>query len=375
VAADCALAAAELFEMHGPYSDGIALLERVSGQPVGRGTQVRLFRRAGRLLFIAGRYSEALEHFQQAIAIAREVGNRRVEGMTLGNLAWLHRQQGRLPEALEYYQQALAIAREVGDHGSEAVTLGNLAIFHLEQGRSLEGREYLQRALAIAREVGNRRIEGMTLEIFANLHRGQGRASEAREHFQQAIAIAREEGNRRVEGMHLGNLANLHSEHGRISEALEHFQQALAIAREVGNRRTEGITLGNLGDLLFSQGDLTAAETHLLLAITIGDETMPAASGAFRGSLALIRAQQGAFDEARTLLSQGEPQVRGVYKLELSKLLCKKAQVEHLAGNPAAAAAALTEARVIAGELDEGPDSGLEEALAEARAALSGTDA
>jgi predicted ATPase/class 3 adenylate cyclase/Tfp pilus assembly protein PilF len=290
-AAGCALAGAEVFHMHGPYFDGIALLERVSRQRVGRETQGRLFRMTGNLLGFAGRPAQVLEHYQQALTIAREVGNRRSEGITLANLANLHREQDRNPEALEHFQQALAIAREVG--------------------------------------------------------------------------------NRREEGLVLGSLANLYRQHGRIPEALEHYQQALAIAREVGNRREEGAILGNLGDVLFGQGELPSAEAHFQSAIAICDETFPVAAGAFRGSLALIRAQQGAFDEARAFLDKGEVQVRGVHKVELGKLLCKKARVEYLAGDPAAAASALAEAESIAAELRGDPDSELGQALAATRAALS----
>jgi len=232
---------------------------------------------------------------------------------------------------LEHYQQALAIHREVGNHRGGAITLGNLALLHYQQGR----------------------------------------ISEALEHYHQALAIAREVGDRRGEGIKLGDLANLHHQQGHLPEALEHYQQALVIHREVGNSLFEGIILGNLGDFLFGQGDLTGAETHLRQAIAIGDETLPMAAGAFRGSLAIIRAQQGAFDEARALLDKGESQLRGVHKLELGKLLSKKARVEHLAGDPDAAASALAEAEAIAKELAITPDSELGQALAEAREALT----
>ncbi len=330
-AAGCALAAGELFHMHGPFSEGVALLKRVSGLPVSRATQGRLSRGAGWLLRLAGRYSAALEHYSQALAIAREVGNRQHEGVILGNLADLHREQGRVSEALEHFQQGLAIAREVGNRQHEGVTRGSLA----------------------------------------NLHREQGRIPDALKHLQQALAIAREVGERRIEGINLGNLAILHRDQDRIPEALEHYSQALAIHREVGNRRGEGIALGNLGDLLFSQGDLVSAETHLRDAIAISDETWPVAAGAFRSSLALIRAQQGALDEALTLLDKGEPQLRGVHKLELSKLLCKKARVEHLAGEPDAAAAALAEAESLARDLKAEAQSELGQLIAEAREAIS----
>jgi tetratricopeptide (TPR) repeat protein len=252
----------------------------------------------------------------------------------------------------------------------EGITLGNRAILHSAQGRIPEALEHYQQALAIACELGNRRSEGVTLGNLASLHHRQGRIPEALEHYQRALAIAREVGSPRSEGITLGSLARLHRQQGRIPEALGLFQQALAVVRAVGDRRYEGMTLGRVGDFLFSQGDLLSAETHLRDAITIGDETFPTAASAFRGSLALIRAQQGAFDEARTLLAQGELQLRGVDKPELGKLLCKKARVEHLAGDPDAAASALAEAESIATDLGTGSDSELGQALAEAHDAL-----
>jgi tetratricopeptide (TPR) repeat protein len=371
VAAGCALAGAEVFDMRGPFSDGITLLERVLVQPPGRGTQGRLAHKTGRLLHVVGRHAEALEHYQQALSIAREVRNRGAEGITLNKLGLLQGLLGRTPEALEHYQQALSIHREVGDRQGEGSTLKNLARLHHEQGRISESLAHNEEALSSHREVGNRGGEGDSLGDLAILHREQGRTPEALEHYQQALAIAREVGNRRSEGGTLGNLANLHRKQGRIPEALEHYQQALAIAREVGDRRVEGITLGNLGDLLASEGDLPSAGTQLRAAIVACDETWPMAACVFRGSLALIRAQQGAFDEARAILALGDPQVRGVHKVELGRLLCHKARVEHLAGDPGAAAAALAEAEAVAAELDVGPDSDLGTAIAKTRAAIS----
>jgi tetratricopeptide (TPR) repeat protein len=374
-AAGCALAAGEVFRVNGPLSDGVLHIKRCLEKPVGHATQERLLRKVSWMMYRTGHPSEALDHFQQALEVAREMGCRRSEGMNLGNLGWHHQSQGRIPEALDHFQQALAIAREVGNRRSEGINLGNLGWHHQSQGRIPEALDHFQQALAIAREVGNRRNEGMNLGNLGSLHHAQGRIAEAQDHFQQALVISREVDNRRNEGMNLGNLAELHRHEGRIPEAQDHYHQALVIAREMGNRRNEGLNLGNLGDLLFSQGDLLSASTHLREAIEICDESMPVGAGAFRGSLALICAQQGAFDEARILLDMGEPQLRGVYQLELGKLLCKKARVEHVAGDPAAAAAALTEAQVIATELDAGPGSGLGEAIAETRAALSGSDA
>ena len=56
----------------------------------------------------------------------------------------------------------------------------------------------------------------------------------------------------------------------------------------------------------------------------------PLAAANYRGILALLRAEQGAFEEARELLAVGERQVVGMSAHRLGLLLCKKARVEHL---------------------------------------------
>ena len=73
-----------------------------------------------------GQTEQAIEHYQQALAIARETGDRGDEGAWLGNLGNIYADLGQTEQAIEHYQQALAIARETGDRGNEGMWLGNL---------------------------------------------------------------------------------------------------------------------------------------------------------------------------------------------------------------------------------------------------------
>ena len=71
---------------------------------------------------------------------------------------------------------------------------------------------------------------------------------------------------------------------------------------------------------------LDEAEAVFREAIPIGDDDLSCAAGAFRGSLALLLAQQGQHDEAQALLEAGEPQVES-FPQEHAKFLCKKGHV------------------------------------------------
>ena len=79
-------------------------------------------------------------------AIAREVGNRRLEGNLIGNLGILHAVQGRLAEARAYFEQALAIHREVGNRRIEGIDTGNLGSAYMEEGKPEEARAHFHQA-------------------------------------------------------------------------------------------------------------------------------------------------------------------------------------------------------------------------------------
>jgi len=78
--------------------------------------------------------AKAIEYDEQALAIAREVGDRRGEGNRLGNLGNAYADLGQVAEAIGYYEQALAIAREIGDRRGEDNHLGNLGSVHYRLG-------------------------------------------------------------------------------------------------------------------------------------------------------------------------------------------------------------------------------------------------
>ena len=63
---------------------------------------------------------EAIGFFEQALDIAREIGNREVEGRTLGNLGRAYAALGQAEEAIGLYEQALDIAARSATAGARA---------------------------------------------------------------------------------------------------------------------------------------------------------------------------------------------------------------------------------------------------------------
>ena len=346
------------------------LLEQVGAglhQPVALNSHGRLTLNRALLLELSGRPADALTYYNQALAIFEEVGDRRSVAQIFIRMASLAQHRGKTIEALKYLRDALEIAREVRDRRSEGILLGNLANVFRNQGAHVDALKHKEQALAIAQEDGDRRYEGVIHGNMANVHQDKGRLDQAQQHFLNAVAIAQEVGDRRGESIILGNLALLYGSRGLFDEAWMNFEKSLAISREVGNRRGEGATLGNLGDLMVRQGETLRAERYLRAAVEICDQNFSMAAGAFRGSLALICAQQGQVEEALAILKVGEGQLRGAREVEFGKFLCKKTRVQCLGAELEAAGQSFQEAAAIWERLGGSPNSDLSVELEQTR--------
>ena len=174
-------------------------------------------------------FQAALQSWQQALIIYREIKHRQGEGRALGNLGLAYRHLGDYAKAIEYAQQDLAIEREIKDREGEGIALGNLGIAYRHLGDYAKAIEYAQQQLAIAREIKDRQSEGAAL----------------------------------------GSLGIAYRTLGDYTKAIKYQQQSLAIAREIKDRQNEGTALNNLGGALSNSGNLPAAEKTLLDSIKV----------------------------------------------------------------------------------------------------------
>ena len=142
----------------------------------------------------------AIDYYEQALAIDREIcaasrseaertAARRGEGTDLGNLGNAYADLGDARRAIDYLDQALAIAREIGDRYNEGADLGNLGLAYADLGDARTAIDYYEQALAIDREIGDRRGEGIRLTNLGIAHETLGDPARTRELWTQALAI------------------------------------------------------------------------------------------------------------------------------------------------------------------------------------------
>jgi CHAT domain-containing protein/uncharacterized protein HemY len=231
----------------------------------------RLFNQ-GNELFQSSQFTAALQSWQQALQIYREIKDRQGEGAALGNLGNAYNSLGDYQKAIEFYQQRLAIAREIQDRNGEGAALGNLGTAYRSLGDYPKAIDYHQQSLAIAREIQDRRGEGTALVGLGTVYHVLGEYPKATEYYQKSLAIAREIKDRRFEGRVLGNLGLAYDSLGNYPKAIEYYQKRLAIAQEIKDRNGESTVMGNLGNTYYVLGDYPKAAEYYQKSLAIARE-------------------------------------------------------------------------------------------------------
>jgi ATP/maltotriose-dependent transcriptional regulator MalT len=125
------------------------------------------------------------------------LGSLKTHGAVLGNLGSAYYSLGQVEKAIEYYEDALVVAREIGDRRGEGNHLGNLGSAYYSLGQVEKAIEYHEDALAIAKDIRDRRGEGIRLGNLGNAYYSLGQVEKAIEYYEDAQKLTSE-----ISGLH-----------------------------------------------------------------------------------------------------------------------------------------------------------------------------
>ncbi len=184
-----------------------------------------------------GDYAQARPLYEAALAIRRELGNKRGIADSLNGLGLLAGYAGDYERARTLHGEARALRHEMGDKRGVAVSLNNLGDVSLDEGDYAGARALHEEALTLYRAVGD---TGNVAYAYANLGRvatAQGDEAVARPLFEESLRRFRAVGDKTGLAYALHNLGLVAHRQGDNRRAVEHYVEALTLRREVEDRR------------------------------------------------------------------------------------------------------------------------------------------
>jgi tetratricopeptide (TPR) repeat protein len=126
-----------------------------------------------------GKFNEALECYEKAERLARQLGEKRGVAVNRGNRGLVYADQGEYEKALSSYADAEALNREVGVPSGIALNIGNRGAALAGLGRYEEALACLGEAEQWHRKIGNRLQEAVNRGERGVVLFAQGRLDEA----------------------------------------------------------------------------------------------------------------------------------------------------------------------------------------------------
>jgi DNA-binding CsgD family transcriptional regulator/tetratricopeptide (TPR) repeat protein len=185
------------WQEHAHYGEGrrwlAAALALGDATPVQ--DRLRVLTGAGTLAWYQADVDHSRQMCEQALALAREIGDREAEAYQLGNLAVHASELGDNELAVTRYEESLAVAREHGSPEPVVLALHNLAIedWARDDFASALGRE--EEALALAREHSMGWALPFVLAGLGSTALDLGDSARAVGCYQESIALAEVRGN------------------------------------------------------------------------------------------------------------------------------------------------------------------------------------
>lgn len=247
-----------------------------------------------RFWLLRGHISEGRDWLAQALAAAGD-GRTALHGAALDADGVLAFAQGDFVTAQQRHQEALTIAREIGDLALSARALVNLGAVADEQGFPEQAAAYLEEALSNSRVIGDQRAVAVALANLGQVAMSLAEYGRAADLLNESVLAFRALGDPRSEAAILANLGLMSLMAGDAAVAHHCHQEALRVFRDLGDGPAEAAELLNLGHATQHLGDWDAAKLLYVEArdhfTQLGDRSGVAFAELHLGKLALLRTE------------------------------------------------------------------------------------
>ena len=321
----------------------------------------------GKFAILAGDSRRAADDYLvRALVVQNRLDSAKGRADVLNAMGIAHRDLGEIDRALERYEEAAALRREIGDRRGYAATLTNLGNLLFARGDFAAGRERLEEAIAILRELGSRSMIADLENELGLLEEERGRYQDALQHFRSGLQMRQELGDRRALAESLNNVGFAYYLLGDLDNAGVYWQRAHDLYEETGNREGVVIATQSLGLLDLARGEWPSAVERFAASLeTSRGLRIRQAEAVARGHLGRVAQLQGrygdafaAYDEALAIVTELEdPRGLAEFTLFTASALAELGSLD-------AAASRLDEAE---GWVDEAPNREHEAELARLR--------
>jgi CHAT domain-containing protein/tetratricopeptide (TPR) repeat protein len=255
--------------------------------------------RRGNLFRYQGRFADARDVYDHALAESRRLRDPYLEARTEDSIGLLLQSESRHDEAIPVLQSSRSVAREIGAADTAARAEGNLGISYFRLGDYDNARACFDTAEAEFTLAGNPFEVQIWIGNAGNVYYAAGDLQTAANSYRRALGISRQVDAPQWTGRWLSNLASIAIERADWDSAAKYNTDALALKAKTNDAEYQASSLVNAGRIAAGRGDPVQARTLFESALHKDSEDPTVVLDAHAG-LAGLFARRGAVGDAES---------------------------------------------------------------------------
>ena len=203
--------------------------------------------------YYRGELDLALETSQKSVAIAKELGNKILIGLTLYSLAETYYEKGDYKRFYEITKERLLIYEELEDKRFVAGTLSHLGQYYSIIGEYDEALENYETSLEVAKNLKRENWTAFLQQNIGYVYLLKGEFEKALEFYGKAYPVLKENQPQNWFSI-LSDLAKINVQKGELDEALEYLDQLMTIHEGFQNQIGISDVLSEQGVIYWQKG-------------------------------------------------------------------------------------------------------------------------
>lgn len=214
------------------------------------------------------KYDSSILLNKQAVALAKEIGNREYLAKSTFNLGSSYRYAGINDTAITYYEEGKKLFGS-SDEGIQAQSNDILQVLYSDLGQYDRAIELGEKALAFFRKAGSPNPLAVTLMNLGVSYSSKSLFDKAIPLFKEALQISKQVNNQQVESNIMLNLANIYMQKNDYGKTKPYFEKTIELSRLLSNQENIAIALRGLSVYYLFKDDLPKAKQYIDSALAI----------------------------------------------------------------------------------------------------------
>ncbi|MEG0808225.1 MAG: tetratricopeptide repeat protein, partial [Alistipes sp.] len=192
---------------------------------------------------------EALNYFQKALAIAKQIEDKAGMCNYLTAIGNVTKDMGDIKTSDDAKDRALQLALQLDDRLLIIKCRFNISLNMKSSGKLVEAAQQLQEAIILAEKADEKSMLAKAYGSLAAIYHVQGNSSTALEYYISALELNEKSGETRSRISNLINIAGVQSDQNEFDAALETIHKALQSAQEQNDSLHISVCYTNIGNI------------------------------------------------------------------------------------------------------------------------------